>query len=140
MHDKYYRARDAPSEEDRQSDNKRPHMEETYMKKNEMAILIEGLRKLSADVLQIADALEEKPEEAPVAAKEAAPTEDTAKEETKTYSLEEVRRILADKARSGYRAEVKALLTAHGASKLSDITDPAALSALARDAEVIGNG
>ena len=63
-----------------------------------------------------------------------------AKEETKTYSLEEVRRILADKSRAGYRAEVKALLTAHGASRLSDITDPAALSALALEAEVIGNG
>ena len=110
------------------------------MKKNEMAILIEGLRRLSADVLQIAEALEGKPEEAPVTAAEAAPSESTAKEETKTYSLEEVRRILADKSRSGYRAEVKALLTAHGASRLSDITDPAALSALALEAEVIGNG
>ena len=110
------------------------------MKKNEMAILIEGLRRLSADVLQIAEALEGKPEEAPVTAAEAAPSESTAKEETKTYSLEEVRRILADKSRSGYRAEVKALLTAHGAARLSDITDPAALSALALEAEVIGNG
>ena len=110
------------------------------MKKNEMAILIEGLRRLSADALQIADALERKPEEAPVTVAEEAPSESAAKEETKTYSLEEVRRILADKSRSGYRAEVKALLTAHGASRLSDITDPAALSALALEAEVIGNG
>ena len=110
------------------------------MKKNEMAILIDGLRRLSADALQIADALEGKPDETPVTTAEAAPAESAAKEETKTYSLEEVRRILADKSRAGYRAEVKALLTAHGASRLSDITDPAALSALALEAEVIGNG
>ena len=40
---------------------------------------------------------------------------------------------------TGYRAEVKALLTAHGANKLSDITDPEELAKLAKEAEVIGS-
>ena len=39
-------------------------------------------------------------------------------------SYEQVRKLLAEKARTGYRAEVKALLTKHGVKQLSDITDP----------------
>ena len=57
----------------------------------------------------------------------------------KVYSKEEVRAILADKSRAGYRAEVKALLTAHGAKQLSDITDPEDLAKLVAEAEVIGS-
>ena len=57
----------------------------------------------------------------------------------RTFTFEEVRGILADKSRSGYRAEVKAILTAHGVGKLSEITDPAELAAVAAEAEVIGN-
>ena len=39
----------------------------------------------------------------------------------KAVTKEDVRLVLAEKSRSGYRAEVKALLTAHGAEKLSDM-------------------
>lgn len=101
------------------------------MKKTETAVLIEGLRRLSADAAQIADALEGKKEEAPA--------EEPAAEEAKTFTFEEVRAILADKSRSGFRAEVKALLTAHGVKQLSEITDPKELAALVAEAEVIGN-
>ncbi len=52
---------------------------------------------------------------------------------------EDVRAILAEKARTGYRAEVKALLTAHGVSQLSD-ADPAIYTQLLAEAEGIGNG
>ena len=100
------------------------------MKKNDIKVLIEGLRKLSRDVAEIADLLagDQKPEPEPV---EEAPA--------KVYSKEEVRAILADKSRAGYRAEVKALLTAHGAKQLSDITDPEDLAKLVAEAEVIGS-
>ena len=54
-------------------------------------------------------------------------------------TYEEVRAILAEKSRTGFRAEVKALLTAHGADKLSAITDPEELAAIAKEAEVIGS-
>lgn len=101
------------------------------MKKTETAVLIEGLRRLSADAAQIADALEGKKEEAPA--------EEPPAEEAKTFTFEEVRTILADKSRSGFRAEVKALLTAHGVKQLSEITDPKELAALVAEAEVIGN-
>ena len=114
------------------------------MKKKDLTVLIEGLRKLSADITEIADLLSgtETPkatQEAPVepVTEEVAPAEETPE---KVYSKEEVRAILADKSRSGFRAEVKALLTAHGAKQLSDITDPKELAALVAEAEVIGNG
>ena len=115
------------------------------MKKKEITVLIEGLRKLSADAAEIADLLAgtetpSKKQEKPV---EPVPEEtQPAEEETpaKTYSKEEVRAILADKSRAGFRAEVNALLTSHGAKQLSDITDPEELAALAEEAGVIGNG
>ena len=58
----------------------------------------------------------------------------------KPVTYEEVRAVLADKSRTGYRAEVKALLTAHGVRQLSEITDPAVYAELIREAEEIGNG
>ena len=100
------------------------------MKKAEMAALAEGLRRLSADIAQIADVLAGK--EAPAAV--------PAEKETKTYTFEEVRALLADKARHGFRAEAKAILTSRGVRQLSEITDPAELAAVAAEAEAIGNG
>ena len=111
------------------------------MKKKDLTVLIEGLRKLSADITEIADLLsgtETQKEKQEVAADPVASAAEEVPE--KVYSKEEVRAILADKSRSGFRAEVKALLTAHGAKQLSDITDPKELAALAAEAEVIGNG
>ena len=100
------------------------------MNKKEAEVLIEGLRKLSKELEYIAAALEAK-EDAAMPPVQEAPA--------KAWTLEEVRGLMADKARSGYRAEVKAILAAHGADKLSDVTDPAELAAIAADAEVIGN-
>ena len=59
-------------------------------------------------------------------------------ERVKSATLEEVRALLAEKSRSGFRAEVKALLTAHGVHKLSDISDPKELGALMAEAQEIG--
>ena len=59
-------------------------------------------------------------------------------EAPRTATLEEVRGLLAEKSRSGFRAEVKALLTAHGVEKLSEITDPAELGKLQEEAGMIG--
>ena len=110
------------------------------MTKKDMKVLIDGFRKLSADAAEIANLLSgtEAPAKKPVEPAEP----EVAAEETpaKVYSKEEVRAILADKSRSGFRAEVKALLTKHGAKQLSDITDPTELAAIVAEAEVIGNG
>lgn len=57
----------------------------------------------------------------------------------KTISLESVRKVLAEKSRAGFTAEVKELLMSHGADKLSDV-DPSEYAALVKEAEVLGNG
>ncbi len=62
----------------------------------------------------------------------------TETEAPKTATMEEVRGLLAAKSRSGFRAEVKALLTAHGVEKLSEITDPVELGKLKAEAEELG--
>ena len=135
------------------------------MKKKELAVLIDGRRRLSALMAEIADTLAGK--ETPVDNQTADVTEsetevpqaetetvtlpeipaetvsDVSTEEVppaKVYSFEEVRGILADKARAGFREEIKALLNSHGAKLLSEITDPAVLATLVAEAEALGNG
>lgn len=120
------------------------------MKKTEKAILIEGLRKLIADATELADALERKAAPAPAEeptiepvtepTPEEAPIQETPAPEAPSVTFEEARAALADKARNGYKAEVKSLLTAHGVEKLSDITDPAELAIVVQEAKEIGNG
>ena len=58
--------------------------------------------------------------------------------ESKTISFEDVRAALANKARAGFTAEVKALIEKHGAAKLSDI-DPSEYETVLAEAEVFGN-
>lgn len=58
----------------------------------------------------------------------------------KAYTFEEVRGILAEKSRSGFRAEVKGLLAKRHVNQLSEITDPEELAQLVREAEGIGIG
>ena len=112
------------------------------MTKKEKQVLIVGLKKLATDVAELASILEG-PE--PTSQKQNVPTEEpapAAKEEApaKVYTYEETRAILAEKSRTGFRAEVKAILTAHGVKQLSDVKDPEELAAIVAEAEVIGNG
>ncbi len=112
------------------------------MTKKEKQVLIDGLRKLSADAAEIA-ALLESPEaktqkqEAPAKEESPAPVEEMP---AKAYTYEEVRAILAEKSRTGFRAEVKAILTAHGVKQLSDVKAPEEFAAIVAEAEAIGNG
>lgn len=55
-----------------------------------------------------------------------------------TISLEKVRGVLAAKSQAGYSAEVRAIVSKYGASKLSEI-DPKNYAEVIKDAEVIGN-
>ena len=107
------------------------------MTKKDKSVLIEALKKLSADVADIATLLEGT--EAP-AKKQDVPVEEAVPAPAKVYSYEEVRAILAEKSRTGFRAEVKAILTAHGVKQLSDVKDPEVFAAILAEAEVIGNG
>ena len=99
------------------------------MKKEDKAVLAKGLKKLSTDIAELAALFDD---EDSSAKKQEAPA--------RTYSYEEVRAILAEKARTGYRAEVKALITRYGAAQLSDIKVPEVLNLIAAEAEEIGSG
>ena len=91
-------------------------------------VLVNGLKKLSADMADLAAQLEGTEAQQDVPA------------EKPTYTYEDVRAILAEKSRTGFRAEVKAILTAHGVKQLSDVKDPSEFAAIVADAEGIGNG
>ena len=56
----------------------------------------------------------------------------------KPPTLEAVRAVLADKSRSGFTAQVKALIEKYGADKLSEV-DPTNYNALMADAEALSN-
>lgn len=110
--------------------------------------VVSDLRSLADSLQTVADAMTQKePAEVPAEnagkktkkadTKKAAPEEaPSPAPEEKPLTLEEVRAVLAEKSRAGHTAEVKALLTKHGADKLSDI-DPAKYPALLADAEVL---
>lgn len=56
------------------------------------------------------------------------------KQEEKTYEIEDVRKILADKSRLGHTAKIRELLEKYGAKKLSEI-DPSNYKDLVADVE-----
>ncbi|MDU5253381.1 hypothetical protein, partial [Anaerococcus vaginalis] len=62
------------------------------------------------------------------------PKEERVKQEEKTYEIEDVRKILADKSRLGHTAKIRELLEKYGAKKLSEI-DPSNYKDLVADVE-----
>lgn len=60
------------------------------------------------------------------------------KEPEKTYSLEELRAVLADLSRKGFTDAVRELIKDYGANKLSEI-EPSRYADLMKDAKVIGH-
>ena len=105
--------------------------------------VIEDIRSLGNSLQILADELagnesneEQIHEEQQVEVTETVKVEQQA--ESKTISFEEVRAALANKARAGFTAEVKALIKKHGAAKLSDI-DPSEYEAVLAESEVFGN-
>lgn len=60
------------------------------------------------------------------------------KAEQKAITLEDVRKVLAEKSRAGFTNEVKAIISAHGSDKLSDI-NPSEYPVVLKESEVIGN-
>lgn len=107
--------------------------------------VIEDVRSLGDSLQALADAMasdepKEEPKKKTRAKAESKPKPPKAEEsEKKPLTLEDVRAALAEKSRAGFTAEVKTLITKHGADKLSDI-DPAEYEALLAEAEVLENG
>lgn len=117
-------------------------------KVNELSMLVDELKKCGETLVGLSEGLADlfggTAEEEKVPTKKAAPKRKAAEEpkpevpEEKALTLEDVRAVCADKSRSGFTAEVKAILSKHGAEKLSEI-DPAKYKALLAEVEVLGN-
>ena len=96
--------------------------------------VIEDIRSLGDSLQVLADAMAGgDTAEQPKAKAKPAP-----KAEQKAITLEDVRKVLAEKSRAGFTNEVKAIITAHGSDKLSDINQ-AEYESVLKEAEVIGN-
>ena len=100
------------------------------MTNDEMQKLAAGLADCGKALLRVADALMEKKEEVPAAEEEKKPE--------KKLTLEDVRRVAADKARQGHTDEVRQLIQKFGADKLSGV-DAAKYPALMEGLEAMGN-
>lgn len=114
-------------------------------KVSELLMLIDELKKCGEALIGISEGLADMfsgAEEEKAPAKKAVPKKKAAEEpkpeEEKPLTLEDVRAVCADKSRKGFTAEVKAVLTKHGADKLSEV-DPAEYKALLAEVEVLGN-
>lgn len=108
-------------------------------KMNELSQTVDELKTAANMLLSVADSLLDlfsgsgeisneaiEPKKQPAATKE-------------KLTLEMVRAVLAEKSRSGYTDEIKALLEKHGASKLSEI-DPKKYKKLLEEVKVLGDG
>ena len=118
-------------------------------KVSELSMLVDELKKCGEVLIGISEGLadmfsgtaEEKLPAKKTAPKKKAvedPKPESQPKEEKTLTLEDVRAVCADKSRKGYTAEVKAILTNHGAEKLS-VINPAEYKALLAEVEVLGN-
>lgn len=100
------------------------------MTNDEFQKLAAGLAECGKALLRMADALMEKQEEVPAAEEEKKPE--------KKLSLEDVRRVAADKARQGHTDEVRQLIQKFGSDKLSGV-DAAKYPALMEELEAMGH-
>ena len=100
------------------------------MTNDEMQKLAAGLADCGKELLRIADALTEKKDEVPAA--------EGQKGSEKKLSLEDVRRVAADKARQGHTDEGRQLIQKFGADKLSGV-DAAKYPALMEELEAMGH-
>ncbi len=98
-----------------------------------MAEAIKTLKSAAAAINDVADRLAETANE-----NHSAPAKSDAAAEKHTYTLEEVRAVLAEKSANGHTEEVRGLILKYGAKKLSDV-DPTHYEALVRDAEALSN-
>ena len=112
--------------------------------RSQFVLALEKLRESAVRLVKASDALLEiargEKEKTQPSESEAEKKETKLAEQTeKPVSLAEVRALLAEKSRDGFTAEIRAVILAHGANKLSEI-DPSEYAAVMKDAEGIGNG
>lgn len=114
-------------------------------KMSQLAAEIEELRHCGEILIGISDSLRDlfsgsdKTDEAKDAPTAEKPAPKKSEPEKKAPALADVRALLAEKSRDGFTAQVRAIITAHGANKLSEI-DPVEFPSIMKEAEVLGNG
>ena len=108
------------------------------MTMDDKKILIERMSRLVEDMAAIAGILDQALTPDGTAPDKAADA--PAKASEKEYTYEDARAVLAEKSRTGFRAEVKAILTKHGVKQLSDVKDPNLLATIIEEAEAIHIG
>ena len=99
------------------------------MTANDKNVLLDGLTHLAEDAASLVAFMKA------ITPENGNPAEPA--EPEKEYTYDEARAILAEKARLGHRAEVKAILTHYGVIQLSDVHDPKKLAAIVAEAEEI---
>ena len=116
-------------------------------KMNELSMLVDELKKCGETLVGLSEGLadlfsgsaeEKQPKKKSAAKKKSAEEPKPEAPEEKALTLEDVRAVCADKSRSGFTAEVKAILNKHGVEKLSEV-NPAEYKALLAEVEVLGN-
>lgn len=118
-------------------------------KVSELSMLVDELQKCGEALIGISERLtdmfsgakeEKQPVKKTVPKKKQIeePKPEPQPEEEKSLTLEDVRAVCADKSRQGFTVEVKAILTKHGADKLSEV-NPAEYKSLLAEVEVLGN-
>ena len=116
-------------------------------KMNELSMLVDELKKCGETLVGLSEGLadlfsgsaeEKQPIKKSAAKKKFAEEPKPEAPEEKALTLEDVRAVCADKSRSGFTAEVKAILNKHGVEKLSEV-NPAEYKALLAEVEVLGN-
>lgn len=100
------------------------------MSNDELKNLAVALSDCGKTLIRIADAMAENKDNLPTT--DAKPTE-------KELTLEDVRAVLAEKARAGHKEEVRELLKKYGADRLSAV-EPTKYKSLLKDAEVLNRG
>ena len=98
------------------------------MDRKELELAVSEIRSCGEMLLGAAERL--------VRAFEESPAETIAPQE-ESLTIEDVRRVLAQKSREGFTAEIRTLLEKHGADRLSNIA-PEQYAALLKEAEKIG--
>lgn len=108
-------------------------------KTNELSQTVEELKTAANLLLSVADSLLDLFSGAGEPSSEVKETKEQPAATEEKLTLESVRAVLAEKSRSGYTDEIKALLEKYGANKLSDI-DPEVYQNLLEEVKVLGNG
>lgn len=101
------------------------------MKNDELQKLAAALGDCGKALLKISEVMAVKEENLPV-------SEAKSEKADKPLTLEDVRKVAADKARKGFTAEVRSLIQKYGADKLSGI-DAAQYEAFLKELEAMGH-